>query len=601
MLETGFLLDGKYKILNIIGHGGMSLVYLAINERANKTWAVKEIRKDGGSDLQTVRQGLMAETEMLMKLNHLNLPSIVDVIDREDSFYIVMDYIEGRNLLDILQQEGPQPPGKVIDWACQLCDVLGYLHSRRPPIIYRDMKPSNVMLRPDGQIILIDFGTAREYKYSGEKDTAWLGTRGYAAPEQFGVHGQTDGRTDIYNLGATMYHLITGISPAETNFSIPPAGETCPELKGSGIEKVIGKCCRPDPEDRFQTCAELLYALEHVHDEDDRVIRQRNLYCGCFLTCLFLSLAMLTAGFGFRRAFRGTQEQLYKSFILEAASAERFEDKAGEYRKAINILPSEPEGWVNLKEAVEELPSISNSQYAAIVECIRDTGTGRAGGETENLQHLLRDRPEVFADFNYRMGMLIFFKKQSGGEICSRMFFRNALDSSVLDQRETGIAKTMYSLADQYVKLLENEADDLGRESGHVRSFEVESGYRDCWESFEALAQDLKGLETVTGNMGYPIAVCERIAEELQGSSLIRFTVDGVDEKSIRGVLKTIRDYMEGIDISVQTDNTRERVAGVRKKVHEAEKCVDRRFTSIVGRMAEDQIDKADGEAASRE
>ena len=244
MLETGFLLDGKYKILNVIGQGGMSVVYLAINERANKTWAVKEVRKDGVNS-GILRQGLIAETEMLKKLDHPNLPSVVDVIDQEDSFIIVMDYIEGKTLLDVLEEKGRQPADTVTGWAMQLCDVLAYLHSRRPPVIYRDMKPANIMLRPNGQLALIDFGTAREYKYSGDEDTAWLGTRGYAAPEQFGALGQTDERTDIFNLGATLFHLITGQSPAQSHFEFRPLGSILPELQGSGLEKVVEKCCRP--------------------------------------------------------------------------------------------------------------------------------------------------------------------------------------------------------------------------------------------------------------------------------------------------------------------------------------------------------------------
>lgn len=185
MLEIGSLVDGKYKILNVVGKGGMSVVYLAMNERANKQWAIKEVRKDGVQDFEVVKQNLIVETDILKNLNHPNLPSIIDVIDREDSFLIVMDYIEGKALSDVLKEYGAQPQEYVIEWAKQLCDVLGYLHSRVPPIIYRDMKPSNVMLKPDGNLTLIDFGTAREFKASKVEDTTCLGTRGYAAPEQY--------------------------------------------------------------------------------------------------------------------------------------------------------------------------------------------------------------------------------------------------------------------------------------------------------------------------------------------------------------------------------------------------------------------------------
>ena len=106
MLEIGSIIDGKYKILNKIGQGGMSVVYLAMNERANKQWAIKEVRKDGVKDYEVVKQGLIAETDILKRLNHPNLPSIIDVIDREDTFLIVMDYIEGRTLDYWLKKEG---------------------------------------------------------------------------------------------------------------------------------------------------------------------------------------------------------------------------------------------------------------------------------------------------------------------------------------------------------------------------------------------------------------------------------------------------------------------------------------------------------------
>ena len=135
MLETGSLLDGKYRILSKCGQGGMSVVYMARNERANKTWAIKEVRKDGTQDFETVRQGLIAETDLLKRLSHPHLPSIVDVIDGEGSFLIVMDFIEGKTLKEVLDENGPQPQESVIEWAKQLCDVLGYLHSREPAII----------------------------------------------------------------------------------------------------------------------------------------------------------------------------------------------------------------------------------------------------------------------------------------------------------------------------------------------------------------------------------------------------------------------------------------------------------------------------------
>ena len=171
MLEIGSIIDGKYKILNVIGKGGMSVVYLAMNERANKQWAIKEVRKDGVQNFEVVKQNLIVETDLLKRLNHPHLPSIIDVIDGDGTFLIVMDYIEGNPLSKAIKNSGAQNQDDVIEWSKQLCDVLGYLHSRKPPIIYRDMKPSNVMLKPDGNVMLIDFGTAREFKSTSVADT----------------------------------------------------------------------------------------------------------------------------------------------------------------------------------------------------------------------------------------------------------------------------------------------------------------------------------------------------------------------------------------------------------------------------------------------
>ena len=257
MLKIGSVVDNKYKILNEIGHGGMSTVYLAMNERANKQWAIKEIRKEKFANEDIVYDSIRSETELLKNLSHPNLPSIIDIIDYEGSILIVMDYIEGNTLRKALEEYGPQPQEYVIQWAKQLCDVLGYLHSQNPPIIYRDLKPSNIMLKPDGTIVLIDFGTARRFNIENNEDTTCLGTRGYAAPEQFGGYGQTDARTDIYCFGTTIYHLLTGKNPSEPPYEIYPI-RYWDESFSQGLEKIIIKCTQADPNRRYQNAYSLL-------------------------------------------------------------------------------------------------------------------------------------------------------------------------------------------------------------------------------------------------------------------------------------------------------------------------------------------------------
>ena len=317
MLEIGSLVDGKYKILNRIGQGGMSVVYLAMNERANKQWAVKEVKKDGVQDFELVRQGLTAETDLLKKLHHPNLPSIVDVIDGEGTFLIVMDYVEGKTLARILEESGAQSQEEVTRWAEQLCDVLGYLHSRQPPVIYRDMKPSNIMLRPDGRVMLIDFGTAREFKEGGSGDTICLGTRGYAAPEQYGGRGQTDPRTDIYSLGATMYHLLTGHNPGEAPYELYPIRHWNRQLS-SGLESIVLKCMQKNPRDRYQSCSALLYDLQHYRELDTEYRSRQERRWRMFLAAAFFALFAAAGAAGFWTAHRRLTLNTCERYLEEA-------------------------------------------------------------------------------------------------------------------------------------------------------------------------------------------------------------------------------------------------------------------------------------------
>ena len=146
------------------------------------------------------------------------------------------------------------------------------------------------MLKPDGIITLIDFGTAREYKEKNLADTSCLGTVGYAAPEQFGGMGQTDARTDIYCLGATLYHLVTGMNPCEPPYEIKPIRQINPALS-SGLERIILKCPQRNPNDRYQSAAELMYALEHYEEIDDKFRKKQKRKLGLFLTTAFLTVA----------------------------------------------------------------------------------------------------------------------------------------------------------------------------------------------------------------------------------------------------------------------------------------------------------------------
>ena len=257
----GKTVDGKYEVLKLIGRGGFYTTYLVRNIHVNKAWAMKVCDKKNRHYSPAMRENILTEPYMMQKLNHPAIPRVVDIIEDEESIYIVRDYIEGETLDTIVRMYGAQPADKVIEWGKQMCSALGYLHSQNPPLIYRDMKPANVILKPDGAIMFIDFGIMRAYKPNQSSDTCCLGTKGYAAPEQFGG-SQTDARTDIFGLGMTMFRLVTGVDPIQPPYEIKPICMINPGLP-KGLEYIISKCIQPNPNERYQSCDELMADLNN--------------------------------------------------------------------------------------------------------------------------------------------------------------------------------------------------------------------------------------------------------------------------------------------------------------------------------------------------
>lgn len=463
MLKVGSLVDEKYKILSKVGQGGMSVVYMAINEKANKTWAVKEVRKDGVLDFEAVKQGLIAETDILKKLSHPNLPSIIDVIDSDDSFIIIMDYVEGNSLNKDLEEYGAQPQEYVIQWAKQLCDVLGYLHTRQPAIIYRDMKPANIMLKPDGNITLIDFGTAREFKAKNIADTTCLGTVGYAAPEQFGGMGQTDARTDIYCLGATLYHLVTGCNPSEPPYEMKPIREINPSLS-SGLEKIILKCTQRNPEDRYQSAAELMYALEHYEEIDDRYRKKQRNKLVTFISCILFSVLFAVAGLVLKYYAQQIATDNYEMLLYEASKTADYEKKIELYEKSI-LVPNkagEKEAYLGLVQTYKENDNVFTVDEAnQITKLIKNN--------KQELQSDLNNYTEIC----FEVGKLFWYYFNYGDGADNQVtraksaveWFQDVLDNAPKDYENKNMASVYASIGIFYRDITTNitEASDKGK------------------------------------------------------------------------------------------------------------------------------------------
>ncbi|MEQ8197225.1 MAG: serine/threonine-protein kinase [Clostridiaceae bacterium] len=261
MLSPGQILDNKYEIIKVLGQGGMGTVYLSKNNRLGNYWAIKEVASQWTNQVD-----FLAEPNILKNLSHAGIVRIIDIFYEHDNLYIVEDYIEGKTLKEKIDAEGPLSSELAKDISLQLCSILDYLHSFNPPIIYRDLKPSNIMITPHNKVILIDFGIARIYKASQEGDTMILGSRGYIAPEQL-VNVQSNTQTDIYSLGATMYFMLTGKSlslPTE-----PMLKENFPEHADRSLVEVIQKAIAVEPESRYSDIRPMMSELNSVIADEE--------------------------------------------------------------------------------------------------------------------------------------------------------------------------------------------------------------------------------------------------------------------------------------------------------------------------------------------
>lgn len=259
-IKSGMILNDKYEIIEQIGRGGTFDVFLAKDTRLNLKWAIKVSRSNRTDDMGLIQN----QINILKQLDHPMIPRFADAYMTNGKAIIVQEYVAGTTLEDIVNEYGGQSVEHVVDWIGQICNVMGYLHMQSPMFIYRDVKPANFILEPSGRIRVVDFDIIRSYKPGRTEDTVNLGTKGYAAPEQFGGRGQTDPRTDVYGIGVTMYRLLTGQNVCERSFLLNPIEKNEPGIS-SGLAYIMNKCTRFNPRERYASCEELLNDLNRYN------------------------------------------------------------------------------------------------------------------------------------------------------------------------------------------------------------------------------------------------------------------------------------------------------------------------------------------------
>lgn len=274
---------GKYRMIKPLGQGGEGCVWLAEDEGLSRMAAVKRLWDE---DEERIRN----EAAFLRDLRHPMLPvvyelfyaqgSVMDIAALQDApraadgesfpclmeegWYLVMEYIDGISLHKYIETEGILEEGQIRLWAAALLDVLGYLHTRKTPVIYRDLKPDNIMVCRDGSLKLVDFGAAVFRSFGDGREGGMAYTAGYAAPEQRGTGGgcaYADERSDIYAFGKILYYMGTGADPGIPPYTVLPAALYNP-LLSEGLERVINRCISEDPGARYQVAGEVLTDIQ---------------------------------------------------------------------------------------------------------------------------------------------------------------------------------------------------------------------------------------------------------------------------------------------------------------------------------------------------
>jgi serine/threonine-protein kinase len=417
-LKIGQLFDDKYEILKVLGQGGMGKVYLTRNIKLGTLWAIKQVDKQA-----SVAVDLLAEPNIMKQLKHPKLPRIFDILDTKTSIFIIVDYVEGESLNKVLTREGKISESVLVEWAKQICDVFIYLHEHHPnPIIYRDMKPSNLMKTPDGEIRVIDFGIAREYKKEAKTDTQVLGTAVYAAPEQrLGM--QTDERSDIYSLGVTLYQLATGESPSAAILSRPIRKilPTCSE----GFEEILGKMLRQDPDERYQNARELLSDFENIQKMSSRykrARRKRRMTIFTQVACVFLFFFITLSGFS---EVKAEKMRYYKSLVQEGnmlAAAFHYATAQKRFNKAIHYEPQELNAY----------QGVAKSLYLQ----------RKYDEETAYIKQVSEKLPEVVKDpqFNYLLGTAYLEQNNDEDAVNFLRIAAEGLPTSTLYNRDFAVA-----------------------------------------------------------------------------------------------------------------------------------------------------------------
>ncbi len=289
--NESIMLQNRYQIIELIGQGGMGSIYLANDIRLGKRKCIVKKLKDDffkDEDKEKALSFFAREAQVLSSLHHPNIVHVYDFFAEDDNYYLIMEYVDGRNLEEILYEQGkPFSESEVISFATQILDVLVYLHNHYPPVIYRDLKPSNLMLNEQNKIKLIDFGIARPY--DSNEDNTHIVSQGYSPPEQY--WGASEPRSDLYSLGCTLYFLLTAQEPKALQVCSP---KDIVNSISDHIDLFIQRATAQDIWLRYQSATEMLEAIQPPVRPESFPAKYKTIL---LIACLILFLAVIAIAF----------------------------------------------------------------------------------------------------------------------------------------------------------------------------------------------------------------------------------------------------------------------------------------------------------------
>lgn len=442
------VLNDRYEIEECIHSRGMANVYIVRDLNLGKRWCLKEIIKTdaGKSDIEYV--SLLQEAKVLRSVSHTGIPRITDTAEDGDSLMIVEDYVEGVTLSKYLQSKGAVNQELAVQWMKQLCQIVNYLHNRSTPIFYRDMKPDNVIIQPGGSIKLLDYGTCVILYKKGQLPHGYaMGTAGYAAPEQTKKNLPCDLRSDIYGLGMTYYSMLTGLNMAGVRRDkVKDVGIVNPSIS-KGLATVVNKCIEENPENRFQDCNELLYALQTYTTGDEGYRKSATRKIVTTFVTLGISVALMLGSIGIYALSKNQSEEEYLNAVLVAEQTGKLED----YDKAISLEPTRLE------------------PYFGYITAIKVDGVFDQQEESRILNHINPNLTEIkdlssYGRLAFELGRLYWFyydvDNGDSGKVQSVRWFKDAIDKGY--EKET--ATVYYNLGSFHrdIAISIREANDAG-------------------------------------------------------------------------------------------------------------------------------------------